>query len=136
MYIGFAWLTVALAVWNFLLFLVRRVWKLWRKRQTATEKKIQPRWLKILLTVLQKSHPLTGLLMVVTGILHGYLALGQSLMMHTGLLLWIGIIALLSIRLMGLVWKSFRKWRIIHIGLDFLFWGLLILHLTQPWLIY
>lgn len=136
MYVFLGWLTVILAAWNLTLFVVRRVWKIWRKRQTTKEKKTPPAWLKYWLKAMQHTHPITGMLMLATGLAHGYLALGQQIMMHTGLLVWLGVIALFGIRIVGIMIKSFRRWRMVHTALDFVFWGLLILHLTNPWLIY
>ncbi|WP_026477166.1 hypothetical protein [Alkaliphilus transvaalensis] len=74
-------------------------------------------------------HPIMGILIIIIGLLHGYLALG-TIKLHTGSLIVINLVLLALIAIIGPKVKQLRRrWRDIHKGLGFLLVVFLILHL-------
>ncbi|ACJ76400.1 hypothetical protein THA_1979 [Thermosipho africanus TCF52B] len=80
--IGFlGWLNVSLLVFNFISFPLRLL-----------NQKLKNVKLAVLIRFLKKYHKLTGLFLIISGFVHGFLALGYSFYFHTGSLLWWTII--------------------------------------------
>lgn len=81
----------------------------------------------------RKIHPYIGLLLIITGSIHGFLKLGGQFIFHTGSLL---LILLILNGLLGLIYKRSRKRSLakLHrfIGLLILF--AFALHYLRPWL--
>jgi hypothetical protein len=83
--------------------------------------------------VFSQAHRLTGIALIISGITHGILALGGFFSLHTGTLLWVSILVIFALYLVGKA-RLLKKWLLFHRIADMCFWGLLILHLTNPWL--
>ncbi len=74
-------------------------------------------------------HPLLGGLIIVLGLIHGYLALG-TIRPHTGLLVVITIILMGAIAIFGPKMKVLRKkWRNLHRGMGLILLIFVVLHL-------
>lgn len=82
----------------------------------------------------RKIHPYVGILLILSGSLHGYLKLGGNFILHTGSLI---IIALLINGVIGFIYRRShnRKYARIHRILGFVILGLFILHYINPWLL-
>lgn len=80
----------------------------------------------------RKVHPVVGIVLVLSGALHGYLKLGGQFMFHTGSLL---LIALALNGVLGFVYKKKRmkKLAMLHRTLGFIIIGLFLLHYFNPW---
>jgi len=128
-YVLLAWVNVGLAAFNAGLFLIK--WAIKRASQ-GKEPAIRKAWMQKI-QLFSKIHRLTGLLLIVFGLLHGYLALGNRIAWHTGMLLWISILVIFAIFLLGKA-KIIKAWVQWHRIADLCFWGLLLLHLLNPWL--
>jgi len=124
-----AWVNVALAVLNVSLFLFRRVYK--KLRKVLNERKSE-KFLSFMKAT-KKIHPISGFLLILTGFIHGYMALG-GFYFHTGTLIW--IITLLMPLSVLLKKTGIGKWVVVHRFLDILIWFFLIVHRLNPWLIY
>lgn len=99
-----AWLNVFLAFVMVSVYILRRVQRLRKKKAGPGMKKFT--------ILLAKIHPVVGMALIASGLLHGYLAL-RIFYLHTGYLLWFAIVAMLLIRLVGVLTKS-RNWIRIH----------------------
>ncbi|MEN3008631.1 hypothetical protein [Pseudothermotoga sp.] len=119
MYKILAWTSVVLLFYNFSLFPLRRLLKKFS-------------WSKRFLFYGSKIHRFTGIALLFTGSIHGYLALG-TVKLHTGSLLWLGILTLFSIYLFRKILK--RKWLSIHRWTDFIVIAMFFVHFFFPWLI-
>ncbi len=74
-------------------------------------------------------HPLLGGLIIVLGMIHGYLALG-TVKLHTGLLVVITVMLMGALAIFGPKMKGLRKkWRNLHRGMGFILLIFVILHL-------
>ena len=81
----------------------------------------------------RRIHPWTGVILVVSGGLHGYLKLGGAFAFHTGSLL------LLILALNGVLGFAYRKTRKRHLaawhrGIGVLAAAAFVVHYTVPWL--
>lgn len=114
-----AWTSVVLLFYNFSLFPLRRL----LKRFT---------WSKKFLSYGSKIHRFTGVALLFSGAIHGYLALG-SIALHTGFLLWLGILTLFTFYLLRKLLK--RKWLTMHRWTDFAVIAMFFVHFFFPWLI-
>lgn len=118
MYKIFAWISVVLLFYNFSLFPMRRIFKNFRT-------------MKKFLQYGSKIHRFTGFILMATGILHGYLALGR-ITFHTGFILWLGIVLLFVYYLLRKFLK--KRWVIFHRYTDFVVIVLFFIHFFVPWL--
>jgi len=105
------------------LFVVRRIYKYLTKK---------PVFLMKLMKILGKAHIYTGVSLLVIGFIHGMLALGK-ITLHTGWLLWFGIL----FSFIGFLMKNkIGKKRIVfHRTLGFVLIGLFFLHKFFPWIL-
>jgi len=80
----------------------------------------------------RKIHPFAGLVLIVTGIIHGYLMLGINLIFHTGVLL---ILLLILNAIIGFVFKRTRnrKFALAHRLIGVLIIASFLLHYLNPW---
>jgi len=80
----------------------------------------------------RKIHPIVGVILVVSGLIHGYLKLGGQFMFHTGSLL---IIALMLNGALGFYYKKNRnkKTAFMHRLVGFIILALFLLHYLKPW---
>lgn len=115
----FAWISVVLLFYNFSLFPLRKI-----MRNVKGARKF--------LKIGSLLHKYTGLALIITGFIHGYLALGIFIF-HTGWILWFSIILLFAYYLLRKVFK--RKWMYLHRYTDFLVLGWFFVHLFLPWLL-
>ena len=87
---------------------------------------------KRLLAIYQKMriiHPLTGGMIIVLGLIHGYMSLG-TIRLHTGLLIVIVLIIMGAIALLGPRTKMLkRSWRVVHRYMGLALWSSILLHL-------
>lgn len=113
-----AWVSVVLLFYNFSLFPLRRLLK-----NVKSARKY--------LSYGSKIHRFTGVALLMTGIIHGYLALG-TIRFHTGLLLWSGVVLLFAYYLLRKFLK--KRWLILHRYTDFIVLGLFFIHFFFPWL--
>ncbi len=130
MYITLAWINVVLLVLGSLLFVSRRVFKSLGNKKTPFAL-----FLRKIMPILQKIHPLIGVSFIIIGFIHGYLALGV-ITLHTGYLVW------LTALLMGIVATAGKtlnikqqRWLMLHRPLAVLLWVLFLIHYFYPWLI-
>lgn len=115
----FAYVSVALLFYNFSLFPLRRVLKRFE-------------WARSFLMVGSKIHRYTGISLIITGALHGFLALGR-IQLHTGTLLWLGVVVLFTYYLLR---KSLKRyWLVLHRVTDFIVIIWFFVHFFFPWLI-
>jgi len=114
----FAWISVILLFYNFSLFPLRRILKRYKGAQKF-------------LAFGSKLHRFTGFALLTTGALHGYLALGR-IALHTGWLLWTGVLLLFVYYLLRKQLK--KRWILFHRFTDFLVVGWFFVHFFYPWL--
>jgi len=127
-YVLLAWVNVGLAAFNAGLFLIK--WGI-KRASRGKEQAQRKAWMQKI-QLFSKIHRLTGLLLILLGLLHGYLALGSRIAWHTGTLLWISILVIFGLFLLGKA-KILKRWVNWHRIADLCFWGLLLLHLLNPW---
>lgn len=77
------WFNFTLIIFNFSLFFARRF-----NKHLLTNRSF---FMRDVSRFLSSLHPITGIVVVITGIIHGYLALG-SIRLHSGLILWLTIV--------------------------------------------
>ncbi len=82
----------------------------------------------------RKIHPYVGVVLIISGSLHGFLKLGGSFILHTGSLL---IIALMINGVIGFIYRKShnRTYAKTHRILGVIVVGLFILHYVNPWLL-
>lgn len=98
------------------------------KQQIKNYKKLAPVYRKMRII-----HPVTGVVMILVGLFHGYMALG-SIRIHSGSLILIILILMGLTALAGTRIKAFRKnWRIVHRLLAVLLFASVLAHLIWPW---
>ena len=98
------------------------------KEKMKTNKKLIPIYRKMRII-----HPIVGVSMIVVGLIHGWMALGQ-IRLHSGLLILLALIAMALTALAGQKIKAFRKgWRKVHRALGLLVFLLVLAHLVFPW---
>lgn len=74
-------------------------------------------------------HPLTGGVIILIGLIHGYMSLG-TIRLHTGLLIVIVLLFMAGIALLGPRTKLLKKnWRVVHRFMGLLLWSSILLHL-------
>lgn len=80
----------------------------------------------------RKIHPYVGIVLVISGLIHGYTKLGGQFMFHTGSLL---LMALMANGFLGFYYKKKhnRKIATVHRALGFLIIALFLLHYLKPW---
>ncbi|HHU49670.1 MAG TPA: hypothetical protein GXZ37_08130 [Clostridiales bacterium] len=83
--------------------------------------------LDAILKPLSKIHPFIGVTLMITGFLHGYMALG-SIRLHTGYLTWFLVLVLFAIRIWGSLSKD-RYWLVLHRAIALLLVVSLLLHI-------
>jgi hypothetical protein len=125
------WINVFLLVFNISLFISRRIYINFIKDKKSKTAK----YFVVIMNVLKRYHKLSGILLIITGIIHGYLALNGNLYLHTGMILWLGIILMFSMYLLGKVQVFKKVWVKWHRYLGFILIILLLIHLINPWLI-
>ena len=117
-YLG--WLNVVLVILMGAIYPVKEMMK--------TNKKLIPVYRKM-----RVIHPVVGVLMIVVGLIHGYMALGR-ITLHSGSLILVALIAMALVALAGQKIKAFRKdWRKVHRALGVLVFILVLAHLISPW---
>jgi hypothetical protein len=105
------------------LFVLRRVYKYIPKK---------PQWFPPILKFLKNAHIYTGVALLFLGLIHGFLALG-TLRLHTGLILWLGIL----FAFIGFLFKKKigKRWIAYHRIFGFVIIILYFVHYYLPWLI-
>lgn len=80
----------------------------------------------------RKIHPYTGIVLILSGALHGYLKMGGRLMFHTGTLL-LSVLVLTGI--IGFIYKKkrVRNLALTHRTLGIIIVLLFLLHYFKPW---
>ena len=80
----------------------------------------------------RKVHPIVGIVLVISGSIHGYSKLGGQFMFHTGSLL---LMALILNGMIGFYYKKKhnRKIATVHRILGFTILALFLLHYINPW---
>lgn len=130
MFITLAWINVALMIIASLLFITRRIFK-----KLGDKKSPFALFLRRIMPLLQKIHPIIGLSFIVVSFIHGYLALGL-ITLHTGLLVWLTALLMGTVATVGKGLRINQKtWLKIHRPLALLLWALFFLHYFNPWLI-
>lgn len=114
----FAWISVALLFYNFSLFPLRRI----LRRHKGAQR---------FLIFGSKLHRFTGITLLFTGAIHGYLALGQ-ITLHTGWLLWLGVLLLFVYYLLR-KWMK-KVWLKLHRFTDLAVVAWFFVHFFLPWL--
>ncbi|MBM7559707.1 hypothetical protein [Marinitoga litoralis] len=125
------WINVFLLVFNLSLFISRRIYKNFIKDKKSKIAK----YFVVVMNVLKKYHKLSGILLVINGIIHGYIALNKNLQLHTGLILWLSIVLMFSLYLLGRIELFKKNWIKWHRYLGFILIILLLIHLINPWLL-
>lgn len=98
------------------------------KEKMKTNKKLMPLYRKM-----RVIHPVVGVIMIVIGLVHGFMVLGE-IRLHSGLLIVIILIIMALTALAGQKVKAFRKgWRKVHRTLGVLVFLLVLAHLIFPW---
>ncbi|MGB9790296.1 MAG: hypothetical protein ACPLTP_06680 [Thermotoga caldifontis] len=115
----FAWISVALLFYNFSLFPLRRILKRFERARSF-------------LKIGSRIHRFSGFALLVTGAIHGYLALGR-IQLHTGTLLWLGVVLLSIYYLLRRPLK--KHWLVLHRFTDFIVIAWFFVHFFFPWLI-
>jgi hypothetical protein len=125
------WINVFLLVFNLSLFISRRIYINFIKDKKSKIAK----YFVVTMNILKKYHKLSGILLIITGIIHGYLALNGNIYLHTGMILWLGIILMFLMYWLGKM-PTFKKiWVRWHRYLGFILIILLLIHLINPWLL-
>ncbi len=121
------WLNIILLSFNSALFIFRIMVRL--RINEITKKRIGKA-----LFYFRKIHPWTGGILLITSFLHGYLALNYDFAIHTGTLVFFGILAQFIVFILGKTVKRFKyKWIRVHGLLMFLTWIFVLVHLISPW---
>lgn len=122
------WLNFSLLLFNTLLIISRRIYRKFHKKNDFWNN------YRIIIGLLRKFHPFVGGTLLITGFLHGYMALG-SFILHTGYLLWYSVIAMFMVYLAGKFLKSMKKsWLPVHRVLMLITWGLFFTHFFFKWI--
>ena len=119
----FAWLNVVLLVIQLAPYLLVRLNKEFLKTKNKTY--------LTLTKGLRKYHKQTGALLLVTGIIHGYLALGGQLRLHTGTILYLAIV-LSAILGFGFFKKKQKQLLKVHRTMALLIVLLFLIHFLTP----
>ncbi|MHB8963994.1 MAG: hypothetical protein ACYC5K_12685 [Saccharofermentanales bacterium] len=82
----------------------------------------------------RKIHPIMGLVLIASGLVHGYLKLDGVLQLHTGLLL---VLALMCNAVLGFIYKKKRKrpLAVAHRIVGVLIVVAFFVHYLNPWLL-
>ena len=80
----------------------------------------------------RRVHPIVGIVLILSGALHGYLKMGGQFVFHTGSLLLMG---LMLNGVLGFIYKKKKKkiFALFHRLLGFTIIGLFLLHYFKPW---
>lgn len=98
------------------------------KERMKTNKKLIPVYRKA-----RVIHPITGVAMIVIGLIHGTMALGR-IRLHSGTLILIVLVLMALVAFAGPRVKALKKnWRLIHRMLGLLVFVLVLAHLIVPW---
>ncbi len=74
-------------------------------------------------------HPILGIIIIVVGVVHGFLALGEF-RLHTGSLIIVNLVLMAVTAIIGPKIKGLRKkWRNLHQGLALLLFVFIVIHL-------
>jgi predicted heme/steroid binding protein len=111
-----------LAIIGGALFSLRRINRYGFSNKNAT--------IKRLLKPLSKAHPYIGTTLVITALIHGMLALGTLLKLHTGPVAWVVLVLMMGLATIGKRYK-FRYWLKLHRGLAIVFVIMIILHILM-----
>ncbi|GAB6189033.1 hypothetical protein JCM30566_07720 [Marinitoga arctica] len=124
------WLNVFFLSFNLSLFIIRRLYKYFIKNKKSQKAK----FIVKLMFYLKKYHKLSGILLIIFGIIHGYLALNGNLYFHTGVILWLGIVLMFGLYFLSKIEYFKFFWIKLHryVGLGLII--LLLIHLINPWL--
>ncbi|EKF49120.1 hypothetical protein H17ap60334_07338 [Thermosipho africanus H17ap60334] len=123
MYKFLGWFNVALLIFNFLSYSLRVI-----------NKRIKSKILTDIIKFLKKYHKISGVLLIIFGFVHGYLALGYNFYLHTGSILWVLIISMFASFIIGKFSLFKHKWIYFHRILSFSLLVFLLIHLINPWL--
>lgn len=119
-----AWLNILLILYLFSLFFLNRYTR-WKGRYITTS-------LKMGIVKLQKFHKPAGMILMILGLVHGYLALGNRFdINHSGFMLWVLV---LVAAVMGIVKENTnnKKLERVHVQYAFLIIVALIYHYFLP----
>lgn len=80
----------------------------------------------------RKIHPYTGIILIISAAIHGYLKLGGKLMFHTGSLL---LLMLVVTGIVGFIYKKKRikRFALTHRTIGIIIVLLFLLHYFNPW---
>jgi cytochrome b561 len=124
------WLNLILLSFNSALFALRIIVRL--RISKTTRRRVGKA-----LFFFRKMHPWTGGILLITSFLHGYMALNYDFAIHTGTLVFFGILAQFIVFVLGKTVERFKyKWIRVHGLLMFLTWIFVIIHLISPWSLY
>jgi len=113
-------LNIILTLIAALLFTFRRVNKRLFNSKNTTIKKV--------IKFLSKMHPFTGIILVITALIHGYMALDTIFKVHTGPIAWFIIFLMMLVALFGKKYKI-KNWLKFHKGLAVLFLIAILFHI-------
>lgn len=113
---------VILAVIAGTLFGLRRINRYGFSNKNAT--------IKRLLKPLSKAHPYIGMTLVATAFIHGMLALGTLVKLHTGPIAWVTLVLMMGLATLGKKYK-FKPWLKIHRALALVFAITILVHILM-----
>ncbi len=119
MVVWLGWFNVSLVAFNLLPYLSRRINRLCYQNQNKSLRSVS--------RVLNKIHPYTGVVFLITAFTHGYMALG-AIRLHTGYIAFFSGVLLFLVALTG---KRFRikGWIKFHRGLALLLAAAILVHI-------
>ena len=119
----FGWLNVVLLVIQLIPYLLVLLNKQFLKTKNETYRNV--------IKGLRKYHKQTGALLLITGIIHGYLALGGVLRLHTGTILYLALM-FAAIVGFGFYKKKQKQLLKVHRTMALLLVVLFLVHLLTP----
>ena len=124
------WISLVLLIINSMLYVIRGIYFNWLETGSNTW-----HYFRQLNRDFERLHGWTGLLLVFTGLAHGWLALGGRLYYHTGLLVWLSVLVLCGTFIAGRLipyLKIRRRWLIFHRYTFLAQLVFLVVHLISP----
>lgn len=94
--------------------------------------KTKKKWFTNLLRELRKIHKITGLLLAVIALYHGYLALNNNIKLHTGTLVYAAFLLTVVLGVVHYFKKDKRAFKG-HKVMALVSFMLFLLHLIEPW---
>lgn len=114
-------LNVVLVIAAGSLFLLRRLnRRMYANKNATLQKLIKP---------LSKIHPYIGIILIISALIHGTLALGTIFTLHTGTLAWWIVFVMMLVALFGKQYRI-KNWLKVHRSLAVLFIISVLLHLS------